>query len=61
MVEQTEKCGHEQCHCTAQADTGFCSEHCQQANLRREAKTGCGCGHAGCTTGAKIQPAGSKH
>ena len=36
-------------------------DHCQQASLRTESKTDCGCGHAGCAAVAKPQPAGGRH
>lgn len=61
MIDQTDKCAHEKCQCSAQADTGYCSDHCQQASLRTESKTDCGCGHAGCAAVAKPQPAGGRH
>ena len=61
MIDQTDKCGHDECQCSAQADTGYCSDHCQQASLRTEPKSDCGCGHAGCAAVAKPQPAGGRH
>lgn len=58
MIDQSDECGLEQCHCIPQAETGFCSDSCQQASHRNEVVAGCDCGHVGCTIDVSEHPPG---
>jgi hypothetical protein len=46
ITEQTEKCTHPPCKCTAPVVGDYCSEHCEDAEGGIE--TECKCGHPDC-------------
>lgn len=46
------RCAHGACACSVTAGEQWCSEHCRTA-AGAHTGSGCGCGHAGCTAGAR--------
>jgi hypothetical protein len=50
MAQQSQKCAHEPCKCSAQQGKQYCSEHCEQhaRSGDAEGKVMCGCGHPEC-------------
>lgn len=43
------KCKHEACSCMAPGDdSGYCSDHCKDAEDQDLVEIACDCGHPGC-------------
>ena len=42
------KCGHEMCQCPIDAESKYCSDHCQEAADQDLVEIACDCGHSGC-------------
>jgi len=49
-MAQAKKCEHPACNCMVTDGSSYCSPYCKDAKGTTE--IACGCGHAGCGTGA---------
>ena len=48
MAENTKKCAHSRCSCTAAEDSDYCTAYCENIAETDINTITCECGHSGC-------------